>query len=135
MEKNDSIRLHLSLANSVTPNISSKEADPTLSYKIPFMDKCAYHSVFCSAAVYDLIKSKAGKSLKLSQILEIVLPISWLTTGSNYYLIIKNWQRNGVPDRHLTVEVIRSLVDMGGSLSSGRGPRMQPFVNRPIPMF
>jgi len=134
MEKNDSIRLHLSLANSVTPNINPKEADPTLSYKIPFMDKCAYYSVFCSA-VYDFIKSKAGKSLKLSQILAIVLPISWLTTGSNYYPIIKNWQRNGVPDRHLTVEVIRSLVDMGGSLSSGRGPRMQPFVNRPIPMF
>ena len=130
MEQNDSTRLHLSLGNSVTP---SKEAEPILTYKIPFMDKCAYYSVFCSA-IYDLLKSDAGASLKMSQILEIVLPISWLTTGSNYYLIIKNWQRNGVPDGHLTVEVIRSLVDMGGSLSSGKGPRMQPFMNRPIPL-
>ena len=134
MENTDSERLNLSLQNAMQ-NSTNNQSDHIMSTKLPFMDKCAYYSLYASV-LYDLIYSKPdGKTWTMSKVLELVLPVAWLTTGSNYYRIVKQWQTNGIPKGHLTVEVVKSLVLIGGSMSGGDGPRMQPFVNRPIPMI
>lgn len=106
-----------------------------LHARIPFIDKCAFYSIFVSP-IYDLIKTYKVKKQKIfiEDILEMVMPIGWLTTGSNYYLIIKNWEENGLPEGCLSIKLLEELREIGGGISAGSGPRMQPHQNTPIPI-
>ena len=112
--------------------------DPSLEHKpymkLPFVDKCGFYSIFVSA-IYDLINryKNTKDELCLEDVLELVMPIGWLTTGSRYYLILKNWESNGLPEGNLSIKIVEELVQMGG-LSRGIGPRMQPHQNKPIPL-
>ena len=58
---------------------------------LPFVDKCGFYSIFVSS-IYDLVMQyKTTKDeLCLEDVLELVMPIGWLTTGSRYYLVLKN---------------------------------------------
>ena len=113
------------------PFKSSKNEQPTVITKIPFMDKCGFYSIFTSA-IYDIIRS--CKNVVLEDIVELVLPIGWLCTGSNYYRILSQWCKDGLPKGNLTVILLETLVENYGGISKGEGMRLQPFCNSPIPL-
>lgn len=106
-----------------------------LHSRIPFIDKCGFYSIFVSP-IYDLIQTYKEKKQKIfiEDILEMVMPIGWLTTGSNFYLIIKKWEENGLPEGCLSIKLLDELREIGGGISAGIGPRMQPHQNTPIPI-
>ena len=110
---------------------SSKQKDPTIITKLPFIDKCGFYSIFTSA-IYDIIRN--CKNIVLEDIVEMVLPIGWLCTGSNYYRILSQWCKNGLPKGNLTVILLETLVQEFGGISKGEGMRVQPFCNSPIPL-
>ena len=118
------------LENAI-PFKSSKNEQPTVITKIPFMDKCGFYSIFTSA-IYDIIRS--CKNIVLEDIVELVLPIGWLCTGSNYYRILSQWCKDGLPKGNLTVILLETLVENYGGISKGEGMRLQPFCNSPIPL-
>ena len=99
-------------------------------HTLPFIDKCGFYSIFVSA-IYDLIFS-GKKHWYIEDIVELVLPIGWLTTGTHYYKVLQQWKENGIPPGNLTLCLLEDLIKMGGSISSGPGPRLQPFCNTPI---
>ena len=121
------VRQTLTLTNAIPLKyyqISSEQ----IIFTLPFVDKCSFYSIFVSC-LFDL--TKVHKDITIDQIIELVLPIGWLTTGSNYYKIIKMWEKIGLPKgKNLTVSMIKSLIDIGGSISSGKGPRLQPYANK-----
>ena len=125
-----SSRATFNLTNSFPWQNSSA---PILHFRLPFIDKCGFYSIFVSP-LHDLIESKRGTKNKLSleDILELALPIVWLRSGANYYLILKKWEKDGIPNGNLTFELASELISIGGNISSGPGPRMQPFFNKPV---
>ena len=122
-------RLNLNLTNSIPFNYRSNKSNSFI-HTLPFADKCSFYSIFTSA-IYDLMK-KYRSEITLERIVELVLPIGWLTTGSNYYLVLKKIEANGIPNENLTIRIISDLIDLGGSISSGTGQRLQPFCNFPM---
>ena len=109
------------------PNVDGSPRQ--LSQTLPYIDKCGFYSIFVSP-IYDLINSsQIKKKWTLSDIIELVLPIGWLITGTNFYKVLKNWEKNGIPSGNLTIAVINGLIEMGGSLTSGPGSRLQPYCN------
>ena len=100
-----------------------------LYHTLPHIDKCGFYSIFVSP-IYDLINSsEIKKEWTLQDLIELVLPIGWLITGTNYYKVLKNWEKDGMPSGNLTIAVINGLIRMGGSLTSGPGSRLQPYCN------
>jgi len=95
--------------------------------KLSFVDKRGFYPIFVSA-IYDLIAryENTMHELCLEDVLELVMPIGWLSTGSRYYLILKKWETNGLPQGNLSIKLVKELVQMGG-LSRGIGPRMYLF--------
>lgn len=123
-------RKNLCLSHAIPMEVFLSQRRDKIIHTLPFVDKCAFYSIFVSC-IHDLIE--ANKAITLHQVIELILPIGWITTGSNYYKVIKNWEKNGLPkSSNLTVEVIKALVAIGGSISSGSGPRMQPYANKKI---
>ena len=125
-------RMQFSIQNSFAFEATDEHV---LSMKLPFVDKCGFYSIFVSC-LYDLIRTQkhTKRPLTLDDVLELSLPIAWLTTGANYYLVLKHWEKTELPEGHLTEQVVKSLLELGDSLSSGKGPRTQPFMNKPIPL-
>ena len=119
-----------SLENAI-PFEVSKNKEPTIITKLPFMDKCGFYSIFTSA-IYDIIR--ICKNVFLEDIVEMVLPIGWLVTGSNYYRILSQWSQQGLPKGNLTVILLETLVKKYGGISKGEGMRLQPYCNSPIPL-
>ena len=99
------------------------------------MDKCAFYSIFVSA-LFDLIHKKKGTcdELCLEDTIKLILPIGWITTGSNYYCVIKQWEEDDMPTKNLTVALLEGLIKIGGDISRGKVMRLQPYTNRPILM-
>ena len=95
--------------------------------KLSFVDKRGFYPIFVSA-IYDLIAryENTMHELCLEDVLELVMPIGWLSIGSRYYLILKKWETNGLPQGNLCIKLVKELVQMGG-LSRGIGPRMYLF--------
>lgn len=122
-------RLNLTLSNAIPHNMK-KDNNNQFLHTLPFADKCAFYSIFASC-IYDIME-KFRSDITLETIVELVLPIGWITTGSNYFIVLKRMQKNGLPNKNLTIEIISELVQLGGSISSGPGPRLQPFCNFPM---
>lgn len=122
------VRKYLTLENAIT--YESTKRNESCIQRLPFVDKCGFYSIFVSC-IYDLLRNRKEK-LCLEQLLELVLPIGWLNTGTNYYRVIKKWERHGLPLGNLTVAIVHNLITIGGSVSSGSGPRMQPYANKCI---
>ena len=122
-------RKHLSIRTAIP--FSENKDDHIITHTLPFFDKCAFYSIFVSP-IYDLIRKFTAKNWYIQDFLELILPIGWLTTGTNYYRVLKKWEQNGIPNGNLSQAIINDLIKMGGHLTSGSGPRMQPFCNVPI---
>ena len=123
-------RNNFCMENAIPWNVARRKT-PLVISKIPFIDKCGFYSVFVSG-LYDIIKS--GTTLFLEDIVELVLPVGWLCTGANYYRVLSQWNRHGIPKGNLTVEMLRTLVEQFDGISKGEGLRMQPSCNSPIPL-
>ena len=118
------------LKNSIPFEVSKKK-EPIIITKLPFMDKYGFYSIFTST-IYDIIRN--CKNIVLEDIVEMVLPIGWLVTGSYYYRILSQWFQQGLPKGNLTVILLETLVEKYGGISKGEGMRVQPFCNSPIPL-
>ena len=123
-------RNNFSLANAFPYTKNRK--DHLLVKKLPFVDKCGFYSIFVHA-IKEVIKN-ANRKIYLEDVIEMVLPIGWIGTGSNYYLVLMDWIKCGVPTKNLSLVIVKSLVETYGGLSHGVGLRMQPFCNVPIPI-
>ena len=122
-------RQHLTIRNAYQFSKSDmKEAN--IIQKLPFVDKCGFYSIFVSC-LYDLIQVHSDV-LCLDHIVELVLPVGWLTTGVHYYKVIKNLECSGLPSTNLTVKIINDLLQFGRTISSGTGSRMQPYANKGV---
>ena len=122
-------RLNLTLSNAIPYKLKPNIGDEFL-HTLPFADKCAFYSIFASS-IYDIME-KYRSEITLETIVELVLPIGWITTGSNYFIVLKKMEANGLSNKNLTIEIISELVSLGGSISSGVGQRLQPFCNFPM---
>ena len=99
--------------------------------KVPFIDKCGFYSIFVSA-VYDFIQ-KFKHFIFLEDIIELILPIAYLTTGISYHKVLKEWSKKSIMStENKAVQIIREIVHQFGGLSKGKGPRFQPSCNKPI---
>ena len=57
--------------------------------KIPFIDRCTFYSLFVEGIHIFSIKLKAQKgSIMLEDIMEIISPISWVTSAQCYFQTI-----------------------------------------------
>ena len=127
------IKKDLTLENTFPFRNNYKDA--TFHYTLPFVDKCAFYSIFVSA-IYDLSKVfyNESKPLCFEDILELALPIAWLPTGYYYYQVLKMWESSmELPTYNLSMALVDKLVDFSGGLSKGCGQRFTPYCNRPIP--
>ena len=99
-------RQHLSLSSAIKfiPNQTIDEVNMT----IPFIDKCGFVSIFVSC-IYDLLIHFENK-LHIDQLLEIMLPIGWISTGINYYRVIKKLQHSTLPTSNLSMTIIKDLL-------------------------
>ena len=123
-------RNNFSLSNAFL--YTKSREDHQLIKKLPFVDKCGFYSIFVHA-INEVIKN-ANRKIFLEDVIEMVLPIGWIGTGSNYYLLLMDWIQQGVPTNNLTIFIVEALVKRFGGLSHGVGLRMQPFCNVPIPI-
>ena len=121
-------RKYLTIQNAI-PYDSTRKEQSCIQH-LPFVDKCGFYSIFVSC-IYDLIHNGKEK-ISFDQLLELMLPIGWLTTGTNYYKVIKSWEKHGLPTGNLTIAIVHNLISIGGSISSGSGPRLQPYANKYI---
>ena len=113
---------------SIVSAPSSGESSRNLIFTLPHVDKCGFYSIFVSA-VFDLMNSTSkSKVWFIQDVLELVLPIGWLITGTHYYMLLKSWEKDGLPLGNLTIAVINGLINMGGMLC-GPGSRLQPSCN------
>ena len=122
-------RLNFQLSSAIPFHFRKNDKDEFL-HKLPYADKCAFYSIFTSC-IYDFMK-RYENNVTIEHIIELVLPIGWITTGSHYFIVVKNIENNWIEDENLTIKVISELVKIGGSISSGPGSRLQPFCNFPL---
>jgi len=89
-----------------------------------------------TSALFDIIESKKNtrNQLCFENVIQLVLPIGWITTGANFYLVLKSLEDWNIPKGNLTIELTKDLLDMGSAITSGAGPHTHPYVNIDIPI-
>ena len=134
--KNLGSRLQYCLENAITPN-DNHNVCLEYQYKLPFVDKCAFYSIFVSAIDNLIYSEKVTRenTVYLQDLIEIITPIGWLNTGVKFYELLNEWTISGIPSGNKTVVIIQELVNRNGSLTSGHGPRFMPFCNKDIPLI
>jgi len=83
------------------------------------MDKRGFYSIYTSA-IFDLVEAKKTRNqLFFEDVIELVLPIGWITTSVNYYLVLKPWEDGNIPKENVTIELTKAQLDMGSAITSG----------------
>ena len=103
-------------------------------FTMPFADKCSYYSIYVSI-LDSYVKFKTKKKLKIfkEEMVELITPIGWLTTGTNYYRLISSWILDDtIPSGNKTIAIVEQLVEKYNSLTGGVGQRCRPSRNFPL---
>ena len=125
-------RLQFNIQNAITNDIARRKE---FKCSLPFIDKCAFYSLYVDAIRIFQRKIRESSSKNwIEDIIEIVIPIGWITSPRRYYEVIAGWCQKYFPKGNYAIEMITSLVDEYGSISSTPGPRFQAFCNKPIPI-
>ena len=99
-------------------------------YNLPCMNKYAFLSTYIDA----VMKLHRKFRLTESQLIDICLPIVWMTEFTKFHSIISRWIKEGIPAGNdlLCVKLAREAKESCGNIMSGKHPRTQPHVTKDI---
>lgn len=127
------VRREYYLQNAFLPYHNTIKLHP-FQYRLPFANKITFYSLFVSP-IENLIHHEyyiRKNQVYLNNLIEIITPIGWLTTGVTFYDIISCWIETSIPNKHLTVKIVYELVNENGVLICGSGQRCPPSCNEVI---